>query len=411
VVLTVKEKYNDKTDFSLLNEIPQSVPVYRTPLWDFFSIAHNLKSLFYKAEEGRGGSYNRKSPDVKISFLKKTWKAVSGFLSTPDRFAGWLVPGSIKGIELMSWERAGLIYSTAPHPTAHLIALVIKTFRPRPWVADFRDPWFTEAKNCTKLRNAVENWLEKLVIANSDAIIFNTTQMKDMYLKKYGKRILDKSCVIHNGYDPGDFAAVSKARALPAGIFTVNHVGEFYERERRPDNFLVAVSELKKEGKLDKDSVSINFVGGGKYVETREFVDFLASHGLTETVHLIKHVPHNQSIEYLFNADVLLLLQPSSGDFSYQIPAKAFEYIYTGKYILTLAHKGPVSDLIEETRTGIVVNPEDIQEIKKTIYSLYKKFAKGELSLSRNFNAIEKYDRQRLTQSLTKLFDNFYEKN
>jgi glycosyltransferase involved in cell wall biosynthesis len=247
-----------------------------------------------------------------------------------------------------------------------------------------------------------ENWLEYQVIKNADKIVLNTELLKKEYVAKYEGTILDKGIVITNGYDPDDFDKIS-TRAHSDGIFTISHVGEFYECTRTPDNFLKAVSELVREHKVTEKEMKINFVGGGDYVLTNQFEELINQLRLRSIVNIFPHIPHRESIEFMLNSDVLLLLQPDE-KYKQQIPAKAFEYIKSGKYIFTLAPSGATADLVSAVQGEGVVAPEQINMIKNKMYELYIKFKNNGLQANETFAKINSYDRKQLTKDLCGVF-------
>ena len=97
--------------------------------------------------------------------------------------------------------------------------------------------------------------------------------------------------------------------------------------------------------------------------------------------------------------DVLLLMQNSRKAYL-QIPAKAYEYLFLKKPILTLAPTGATANLIKETNSGLVVDPEDVISIKEAIIKLIKFKKNGILSDSFIFSNIEQFHRKALAEKL-----------
>lgn len=409
VILTLKEIYSDKKDYSLLREIPEKVNIYRTKmisiLKELLTIQKKITHMINKVDKNSTNIRNTKITKKNNRVIKNI---ILDLLTTPDRFIGWLLPGVLKGLSVIKKNNVELIYSTSPPKTTLLIGLILKKLTRRPLVIDFRDPWTLSGgsiyESKSKYKFKLENWLELQVMKNADVIIANTEFLKSEYEKKYKKIIKGKIHVITNGYDPDDFRFLDNNADKHNETFTISHVGEFYYEIRTPDNFLKAISELINEKKIDKNRIIINFIGSGEYVENEEFISFIGSNKLENILKIKKYLPHNESLEYICNSDVLLLLQPSLETIM-QIPAKAFEYIRSGNYIFAVAPAGATHDLIENINNGAVANPDDIGAIKKNIYAAYINYMENRLERDILSNEIRRYDRRELTRNLAKLFN------
>lgn len=75
---------------------------------------------------------------------------------------------------------------------------------------------------------------------------------------------------------------------------------------------------------------------------------------------------HEENIADMLTADALLLLQGSTCN--EQIPAKAYEYIRTGKPVIALTdEKGDTGQLLKGLGVGIIAALENKQQIKDKI--------------------------------------------
>ena len=102
---------------------------------------------------------------------------------------------------------------------------------------------------------------------------------------------------------------------------------------------------------------------------------------------------------------VLLLLQPTPR-YKAQIPAKAFEYLKTGRFIFTIAPEGATADLIKHFGSGIVVDEQDAQGLRERILELYVEFTRNRLSQSYLKEALlAKLERKAITKDLSDVFD------
>ncbi len=403
VILSMKKKNNLKVDTTLLSELPQDLRVYRTPVFNPVELF-----LFFSKRKGNNGEKNNVKPQQERSsnkgFLAEIKKGVLGFFTTPDKHIGWLIPAALKGFFLIKLEKIDMIYSTSPDASSHLIGLVLKTLTRKPWVVDFRDPWFIQRTNITRFRKMIENYLQIIVLKMSDEIISNTKYIKKLYLEQYGRIVSGKINVITNGYDPEDFNDLSIKSSIQEGAFTISHLGEFYD-VRLPDKFLISVSDLIKQKKIKAGEIYINLIGDNEYVYSPEFESLRNSLNLTDVVRIIRRVPHRQCLQLMIDSDVLLLLQPSRV-LTNQIPAKAFEYARSGNFILTLApENSATADIVREAGNGSVIDPEDSVAIGEEIYRLFISFKKRELTTKKINLEIKKFSRRSLTKDLADIFD------
>ena len=101
----------------------------------------------------------------------------------------------------------------------------------------------------------------------------------------------------------------------------------------------------------------------------------------------------------MLSADVLLLLQGSTCN--EQIPAKAYEYIRTGKPVVALTdEKGDTGQLLKSLGVGIIAALESKDQIKQKLSQLE--------TICRNFQGLERekiqsFSRQSETKELAQL--------
>ncbi len=323
----------------------------------------------------------------------------------PDKKTGWIFPAIMKGMSIIKHDNPNIIYSSSPPISAHLIALFLKKIFKLPWVADFRDPWYSSCseRDISKINRFAIASVEKLIIKCADVVIANTDRATADYLNRY-KAIVDKIYVIPNGYDEADFQNIEEKKDEKNNKrMTISHVGEFYERSRNPNSFLRAVSELVSKDVSKRNEIQINFVGGGDYTKSSEFDSIIETNNLGSIVNCIDYVAHNESLGYLHSSDLLLLLVSKGGPF--QVPAKTYEYLRCGRPILALSDDGASKDLLDKLNVTAVVDYDDIQGIKSELIRFYKDYKEGVLSKKIQYNGIDLFDRKKLTEKLVGVFE------
>ena len=121
----------------------------------------------------------------------------------------------------------------------------------------------------------------------------------------------------------------------------------------------------------------------------------------------------SEAIAYQSSASILLLLigvVPKEQIWTYGIASKLYDYMLTQKPIMTLADPGPVSDIVERTNMGVVLDPLDVEGMMAYLSNAFDLYTHHQLRIDPNLDEINKYDIQLLSGTLTELFDAYVSK-
>ncbi len=253
----------------------------------------------------------------------------------------------------------------------------------------------------SRLRQAIEARLERMVMRRADVVIANTEAVRQAWLQRYLFLKPDKAITITNGFDPDERLPrpPQGEKPLTAPVLTLTHAGALYA-QRYPHDFFVALDRVLTSGAVPQDRLRVNLVGSWD----TQTSTFLAQHpAVANVVHLVPQVPHQVYLDYLQQSDVLLLLQPQTAS---QIPAKVFEYMQAGKTILALTPPhGATGDLVQSEGLGRVCDATDTEAIQRTLEALYHDFTAGTLRPACSAPGYQKYDMRHLTHRLASYFD------
>ena len=98
----------------------------------------------------------------------------------------------------------------------------------------------------------------------------------------------------------------------------------------------------------------------------------------------------------LFESDFLLLVIPNTKESNLIITGKLYEYLRSGIPIIAIANpEGDAAKIVNQTKSGIVVNHDDSEGIKNIILQ------KGQVTS----HDIKRFSRKELTHSLSEVFD------
>jgi len=395
VILTSRKKTQDFAGETLLTEI-SGIRIIRT----------------YAVEIGKPRVKRPKKVDIysyspgnRITSFKKTLldilRAIRKFCLIPDDKVGWLPFALIQALRTIRREKIILVYTASPPHTGQLVGYLIKKITGLPWVADFRDPWTQNMDSLTEKRgwrNRLAEFMERSVLTTADKIINTTEPMRHNFLNKYPMLDKDKFVVITNGFDEDDFANIKSRQT--ADKFVITHTGMLYG-ERSACSFLQALAELIDAGSPVVGELSADFIGN----VGRETLRSISELKLENIVKVLGCVPYEQSLQYLANSSILLLITHPGRIGQVQTPAKLFEYLRIGKPILALTPPGTSADLITTLRAGVTVHPHDVMGIKREITKMLLAYQKGQLHSTTDQSMLSKFKRSELTRSLCKIFD------
>jgi glycosyltransferase involved in cell wall biosynthesis len=93
------------------------------------------------------------------------------------------------------------------------------------------------------------------------------------------------------------------------------------------------------------------------------------------------------------------------------LPTKIFEYVASGRPILALAKNGLASDLIRESKSGVVLKNDDIPVIKDKLLEFIKDGSGAINGLKSDKLAIAGYGQDVASESLARVFNELIDKS
>jgi glycosyltransferase involved in cell wall biosynthesis len=380
IVYTVANPKYPILDASLENEIPNNVIVLKQPIWE----PNNLLSLFKKKKTQQSAGFLNPNP----TFFGKLVQYIRANYFIPDARKFWVKP-SVKYLKkyLQEHKIDAIITSGPPH-SLHLIGLELKKELDIKWISDFRDPWteidYFEQLPLTRKSIQIHQKLEKEVVGKSDAVLVIGKTMKEKFNK-----LSNNIHVLTNGFDDD----IISYKLEQDKKFTITHVG-LMNADRNPISLWKAISEICKENIDFAKEYQIQFVGK----IALEVLDSLEKHQIKNVVD-VGYVSHQEVITYQQKAQVLFLPVNNVKSAKGIITGKIFEYLQAKRPILAIGPiNGDLAEIIKETNSGIVVDFEDVENLKKEILTMYNSFKSG--VLKSNSKNIEQYHRRNLTEKL-----------
>lgn len=368
VVLTADPRAYARIHADQLSEIPDDVPVHRA-----FAIDATRHLSF-------GGKY-------------------PGCFAWPDPWVSWWPTGTWLGKRVIRRYRPDVIWSTFPITTASLIALRLAKWSGLPWIADLRDPMTMDGYPADAMRFRCARWIEQKTVERAARVVFTAEYTRKMYEERYPG--LDrKTVLIPNGYDEFNFpelpvpALSSKAKS-PLRLV---HSGALQPDGRNPGSFFEALAKLKREGRINSNSLQVVFRAcgfEGRYRSAAEALD------IGDLIVFGPYLPYEQAIEEMVSADGLLVFQGST--FNHAVPAKIYEYFYARRPVFALLDKaGETQRVLREVGIVSIASIDDSDEIARQLAAFIAGLEGGDYRLPPE-SAIEIYSRRQQTLRLSGL--------
>jgi len=393
-VLTVDPKYATypQTDKSLCKDIPVKVKV-------FYSKSFELYSLYKKVSSNKEVPYGGFVNTQKVNFLEKVLRFIRGNFFLPDPRKGWNRYAIKKASEIIKTHNINTVITTSPPHSTQLIGLKLKKTLDIKWIADFRDPWtdiyYYKLLYPTKIATIISKYLERKVLSNADKIITVSSNFKSLLSSKIINSE-NKIEVITNGFDLDDFKDTKIN--IEKNLFYISHIGTI-AKNYNLDGFIKGMQSLPE---AIKSKIRIRFIGKA----APEIIELFKQTNLENNIELVGYVSHKIAIEYMFSSNILLLVIPEVENSEGIVPGKVFEYLASKNPILALvAEHSDVAKIINETKSGVILESSNSKEIELFILSQIRAKSKSE---KYDFDETQslKYSRENLTIELIKAIEN-----
>jgi len=395
VVLTVKNADYPAYDKTLQSDIPSRVKIYRSRIVE----PYRLYRRFTGKRAGEATDIATQSIDArsKNQIGEQISEWIRSVFFIPDARLSWQFFGYSMGKKILREENIDVIFSSAPPYTAHLIGLKLKRFSQLPWLVDFRDSWIgwlSTPQWRPKISRAMEKHMEKSVLKEADKIVTVSYGVKDDLLSRHPELRDERWIYLPNGFDSADFENIrSKPKSKK---ITVTYLGSVFG-SRSPEPLIRALESLKNENCPLLKKIKFRFVGRmGEPIRKR--IESSSVCGLFE---ILPYVKHHESLAYLANSDISLLIIDDVPASRGILTGKIFEYIGVGNPIFALAPEGEAADLIRNNELGVVVAHDDIDGVKKALVQL----AEAKNLLKNNSGIKKQFERREQTRQLAKVLD------
>jgi len=385
-VVTVKDNKYYSKDVSLLSNIPKQVEVLHIPGFEFLNYYQRFKEFkLHKI----------------ISLLDK-------ITAIPDRQIFWFNNVKKKLSKMINLKDFDLIYATYGPGSNLLVGQWLKKKYQLPFIIDFRDDWSNhpqiKGNMWLRLKQPIFVKYEKKCVDASEKVICQNENMKINFIMKYPNKNKNKFAIIPSGYDEEVFKAREELQNVffSCDKFNIIYTGSFYGFQS-PERFIKAIKALIKEKPSYQEKLRIYFIGN---VKTKEVLGYMKEEIMKKILKIIPFMSHESLLQYLYRADLLLLIIGEMPGAKAVYTGKLFEYIAINKPILAIIPpNGAAAEVIHETNSGFIVDHSSTEDIQKMIEFLYQQWTRKELFVQQNKKAVMKYSASNICKKLVKVFN------
>ncbi|MGE8511294.1 MAG: glycosyl transferase family 1 [Chryseobacterium culicis] len=390
VIYTPENPSYPLLDETLMKDVPENIEMVRTKIWEPYQLAEKLNKSNKKFKAGQFDVGKNQSWKSKLSI----W--VRGNFFIPDARVFWVKPSITFLEKYLREHQIDTIVTSGPPHSLHLIGLGLKDKMPDlKWIADFRDPWteisYYKHLKLTQSSDKKHRQLESAVFKNAD-ITLATSYTDAENFRKAGANAV----CITNGFDESDSEGKVKGQNHQ-DQFTLSYIGVL-EQLRNPENLWKALDELIKENTDFAADFKLKFAGR---IDDK-ILYAIENSSLKNHILNLGYLSHGKAVEEMQNSSLLLITNFPNEASKGIIPGKIFEYLASGKQILSFGpDQADVAKILNETQSGKHFNYQDTETVKKFILEKFNLWKEG--SLHENTQHIEQFSRKNLTRQLTEI--------
>ena len=282
----------------------------------------------------------------------------------------YLFDGYSKAKKIIKKTSAKIFVITSFRPTANvLIGFLLKINYPHIiWINSFQDAPYDPIRKNTIIPN-LQNYLWRKMLKQSNLNITTSQGVKNSI-----DSLNNDTITFENGVDFRENLTHSSEQ------FTISYTGSLYHDLRDPSLLFEALTHLVLSEKIPINKLKIIYMGK----DIAKWKSFCDTYPLLFNAFSIENISErNHSLEIQQKSHINLMLTWSEGSQGGTIPAKLYEYIGAGNYIISLVkgiENSDLSHLLTTLQIGSVYQygkTEDLEKLKTELLQLYTLWING----------------------------------
>jgi glycosyltransferase involved in cell wall biosynthesis len=296
-----------------------------------------------------------------------------------DSSLAWGLRVFWKGLVEMRKSRIDLVFGVTPPFTSALITMLLSWVGHKPFVLDLKDDWVGSPtfKRKNIFRQKFEMFLESLIVHYASAVITVTPQSHRLYVERYAHLGQpEKFHLIPNGCDLDEYDDLGhRERRIDSHRFLILSAAWGFRKDYRDIGpFLLGLDVFFRRHTDARDKVDVVLLGDSL---SAEYHELLIGLNLDKVIQRAGAVKRNKLIEWLWKADLFLLVQPVHNTTA--ISGTLYEYWAAGKApVLLISENGASSALVEENQIGKHFHFDQISEIAEYIEKIFDAYESGQ---------------------------------
>lgn len=276
------------------------------------------------------------APSIR-SVLHRVIARSAGLVCVPDVRVGWDKQAYNAAVAAFDDERPDIIISSSGSNTAHLAAGRLVRAWNKPWIAEFGDPWSLNpiAPACHPHIRFLNGTIERRVLRSASGIVFTTEETRVAFAENVLPDGTVPTIVVACGYDPILINDPFETQGIRRGEFVLAYTGTAGRGSRDLSPLLDALQRiLTRDPSVPR--IRVRLVGSVAAGTGKSRAGWPKLN-----IDNTGWMPYPESISEIRRADMLVLIGNRS---SLQIPAKAFNYLASGKPIIYIPQQDAKSD-------------------------------------------------------------------
>lgn len=282
----------------------------------------------------------------------------------------YLIDGYYKAKKLIKKSRAKIFVITSFRPTANvLIGFLLKINYPHIiWINSFQDAPYDPIRKNTIIPN-LQNYFWRKMLKQTNLNITTSQGVKNSV-----DLLNNDTITFENGVDFRENLTHSSEQ------FTISYTGSLYHDLRDPKLLFEALTHLVLSKKIQVNKLKIIYMGKD-IAKWKSFCDTYPL--LLNAFSIENNTERNHSLKIQQKSHINLMLTWSESSQGGTIPAKLYEYIGAGNYIISLVkgiENSDLSHLLTTLQIGSVYQygkTEDLEKLKNELLQLYTLWING----------------------------------
>lgn len=349
-VLAAHQEAFPHCDASLLDDIPDQVEIIHV---------YDLKQA--KAALGKTSGF----------VIKKASSLWSRLMRLPDSKIFWSKKAIESAEKIVREKSINYLITTSPPPSVNYIGLNLKSKFDLKWLADFRDPWFSDdLPPLTPFHSLSKNKLERSIMQNAD-IVTVVTHTHLQYLKHRFPEIPERFYHVPNGYDTEDLDSIEQS--FPDKL-VITHCGTLCSKFSVTAFFDTMLDLIDMDAGL-RGQLRFEQVG----MVSRDIHQIISEkYSPRIAVNFYGYMEHRLALEKLAQSWAVIVFSGITPGNRLVIPGKLYEGLALSKPLIGVFEKESPACTILRDMPGIYhLDPDDPIRMRKIMQSLIAAYRSG----------------------------------